>query len=119
VDVNEEQLENTAAELARNQVEVSAHRVDVAIGVTAVYPLIVRTNIAKTTRTTESPLPARAGDPLAGKAHAPEQVARQIVRAIQRNRACALIGSGMHLLDLGKRLLPVAFDRILARYLEQ
>ena len=47
------------------------------------------------------------------------QVAKQIVRAIQRNQARALIGKGMRLLDLGKRLLPVAFDRILARHLEQ
>jgi hypothetical protein len=41
------------------------------------------------------------------------------VRAIRRNQARVLVGSGMRLLDLGKRLLPVAFDRLLARYLEQ
>jgi short-subunit dehydrogenase len=95
------------------RVELAPH----SIGVTAVYPLIVRTNITKTTRTTKGPLPAKAGDPL--KAHTPELVAGHIVRAIRRNRARVLVGSGMHLLDLGKRLLPVAFDRILTGYLAQ
>ena len=76
VDVNEDQLQNVAAELACDQVQVSVHCVDVSDR-------------------------------------------EQMARAIQRNRARALIGRGMRLLDLGKRLLPVAFDRILARNLEQ
>jgi len=97
------------------RVELAPHNV----GVTAIYPLIVRTNISKTARIMDGPLPAKAGAPLSGKAHTPEMVAEQIVRAIQRNRARVLVGSGMYLLDLGKRLLPVAFDRLLARYLEQ
>jgi short-subunit dehydrogenase len=89
------------------------------IGVTAVYPLIVRTNISKTTRTTKDPLPAKAGNPISGGAHSPEFVAEHIVRAIRRNQARALVGGGMRLLDLGKRLLPVTFDRLLGRFLEQ
>lgn len=90
------------------RVELAPHN----IGVTAVYPLIVRTNISKTTRTTKGPLPTKAGDPLSGGAHAPEFVAEHIVRAIRRNQARALVGGGM-------RLLPVAFDGVLARFLEQ
>jgi hypothetical protein len=54
-----------------------------------------------------------------GKAHPPERVANEIVRAIGRNKARVLVGAGMHLLDLGKRLMPVTFEEMLARYLEQ
>jgi short-subunit dehydrogenase len=89
------------------------------IGVTAIYPLIVRTNISQTTRWAGASVPTKASNPLRGQADTPETVAALIVRAIERNQARVLIGAKMRLLDLGKRLWPVAFDDILGRYLEK
>jgi NAD(P)-dependent dehydrogenase (short-subunit alcohol dehydrogenase family) len=90
-------------------------RLDLArynIGVACVYPPIVRTNISVTTCSAGSSVPSKATNPLS------DRVAADILRGMQSDQARVPVGSGMRLLDLGKRLMPIAFDRILARYLE-
>lgn len=82
------------------------------VGVSAVYPGIISTNIeASTRRSTASS--KSAGSPV--KAHAPEEVAEKVVSAIIQNRPRTLVGKETYLLDIGSRLAPSLFPRLVKR----
>lgn len=78
------------------------------VGVTAVFPGSIRTNITQTARGTHAGLLGRMGSHrLAGLAlRSPDRVAERIVRAIETNRARVVIGADARLIDLVARLFP-------------
>lgn len=84
------------------------------VGVTCVYPLIISTNIASATRTSDKRLPENASKPSLIKAETPESVAEAIVQGIKKNKARVLVGRGMGFLDFCKRMAPALFDRVVA-----
>lgn len=84
------------------------------INVMGVYPGIIKTNIGKSTRGSISS--KKTMNPI-GKAHSPELVAEKVINGIYRKKSRVLVGRETYLLDYGKRLLPVAFDKLLHKYL--
>jgi short-subunit dehydrogenase len=78
------------------------------IGVTAVFPGAIHTNIARTARGAESQrLRAMADNTLASRfLTSPEAVARRIVHGIEQNRPRVVVGPDARLLDITARLLP-------------
>lgn len=84
------------------------------IGVSAVYPGIISTNIEASTRRSSSRSSSSASGPPV-KAHPPEEVAEKVVSAIRRNRARTLVGGETHLLDIGSRLFPSLFPKLVQR----
>ena len=85
-----------------------AELVTTKIGVTAVFPGAIRTNITANARGAESERLAKLGRsrlaPLALRP--PSAVAARIVRAIERDRARVVVGPDAHLVDLASRVLP-------------
>jgi short-subunit dehydrogenase len=79
-----------------------------SIGVTAVFPGAIRTNITNTARGSEAGRLARMGKsrfaPLAMRP--PTAVARRIVAAIEHDRARVVVGPDAHVVDLVARVLP-------------
>lgn len=82
--------------------------VGTAIGVTAVFPGAIRTNIMRSARGAEGGRLATMADnrlaPIVLRP--PEAVARRIVDAVERDRARVLVGPDARLLDLAGRALP-------------
>ena len=78
------------------------------VGVTAVFPGSIRTNITQTARGSHAGLLARmASHRLSGLAlRSPDRVAERIVRAIVTNRARVVIGADARALDVAARLFP-------------
>ena len=85
-----------------------AERVGSRVGVTAVFPGAIRTNIMHAARGAEADrLSNMARSSLASYVmRPPEAVARKIVAAIEKNRARAIVGPDAHLMDLVARLVP-------------
>lgn len=85
-----------------------AELADTSIGVTAVFPGAVHTNIMHTARGAEAErLSALASSRLAPYVlRPPEAVARKIVSAIEHDKARVLVGPDARLLDLVARVLP-------------
>jgi NAD(P)-dependent dehydrogenase (short-subunit alcohol dehydrogenase family) len=85
-----------------------AELVTTDIGVTAVFPGAIRTNITASARGAESERLAKLGRsrlaPLALRP--PSAVAKRIVRAIERDRARVVVGPDAHVVDLASRILP-------------
>ena len=84
------------------------------VGVTCVYPLIIRTNIESATRTSDDRIPTSAAKPSLIRAETPESVAEAIVYGIRKNKARVMVGRGMGFLDFCKRMAPTLFDRIVS-----
>lgn len=82
--------------------------VGTSVGVTAVFPGAVNTNIMSTARGAEAArIAGMASSPLVPfLLRSPEVVARRIVRAIDRDQARAVVGPDARLLDLAARLVP-------------
>jgi short-subunit dehydrogenase len=85
-----------------------AELIDSAIGVTAVFPGAIRTNIMFEARGGEADrLATMARSRLAPVAlRPPSAVAKKVVRAIERDRARAVVGIDAHAVDLLARLAP-------------
>lgn len=85
-----------------------AELITTPIGVTAVFPGAIRTNITNAARGTDAAALASMGTsrlaPLAMRP--PSKVASRIVHAIEHDRARAVVGPDAHMLDLISRLLP-------------
>lgn len=78
------------------------------IGVTAVFPGAIRTNIMHSARGAEAErLSSMARSRLAPYVmRPPEAVAAKIVRAIEKDRPRAIVGPDAHVLDVAARLVP-------------
>ena len=78
------------------------------IGVTAVFPGAIRTNITASARGAQADRLGRMGEsrlaPLAMRP--PSTVAKRIVSAIERNRARVVVGPDAHLISLVTRMAP-------------
>ena len=93
--------------------ELAPHR----IGVTTVYPGLVRTRIVESSRVRgedQESLRAWLAPYIDKRTMAPERCARRIVEAIRRNRARVRITGAAHLADWSKRLFPTATDSLVA-----
>lgn len=85
------------------------------IGVTAVYPGIIKTNIGRGT-IKKGDILSKLSSPV-NKAHSPYLVARKTVKAIIKNKARIFAGQEVYQLDFGMRLMPVKMDSLLNKYL--
>ncbi len=85
-----------------------AELITTAIGVAAVFPGAIRTNITNTARGSESERLARMGRsrlaPLAMRP--PRAVACRIVSAIEHDRSRVIVGLDARVVDLVTRLVP-------------
>jgi len=91
-----------------------------AVRVTSVHPGGIKTNIVRngrhfqsTTGSTDADQAAREFDDMARTT--PDEAARQIMRAILRERPRLLIGLDAILIDRMQRLLPESYDRLIAK----
>ena len=87
---------------------------DTQIGVTSIHPGGIRTQIAKTMRSYDEEVRASTVAGLEGS-RPPEDVAKVVVRAIEKNRLRAIAGWEAYLSDWLKRLLPVRIHSLIAR----
>lgn len=85
-----------------------AELVGSGIGVTAVFPGAIHTNITNVARGPEAERLAKLGRSRLAPyvMRPPEAVAKKIVAAIEKNKARTLVGSDARLLDLAARLAP-------------
>jgi short-subunit dehydrogenase len=86
----------------------------VGIGVTVVHPGGVRTNIVRESRTADPVAKQQMIERFEKRAIAPEDAARQILRAVERNALRVVICPEAHAADWIKRLAPVAVHRLVA-----
>ena len=91
------------------------------VSATTVHPGGIKTNIAKNARMHES-VTSLSPDPESARADferlfmtTPEKAARQILKAVERNRRRALIGPDAKVLDLVSRLPAALVQRIIVR----
>lgn len=84
------------------------------IGVTSVHPGGVRTNIVRDSRTADPDAKLRMMERFEKNALAPEQVARQILRAVEKDRMRVVICPEARAADWIKRIAPVAVHRVVA-----
>ena len=87
------------------------------IGVTAIHPGTIRTNIMKAARTrqTAGGLVERGQDLMNRFGTAPERVAAKIEQAIRHNRARVRVGPDSYLTDYLVRLNPALFNTLVGR----
>jgi short-subunit dehydrogenase len=90
-------------------VELKQHN----IGVTAVHPAGVRTDIARSARTTQSDLKSSAVDIIERMSVSPERCATLIVRAIKRGKMRQLVAREAYLIEAAKRISPTLPQRLL------
>jgi short-subunit dehydrogenase len=85
-----------------------AELVGTNVGVTAVFPGAVHTNITQGARGAEAARIAGMGGSrfVPHLLRSPDTVARRIVTGIEKNKARVVVGPDAHLLDLAGRLLP-------------
>lgn len=87
---------------------------DAGIGVTVVHPGGVRTNIVRESRTADPAAKQRMVERFEKQALAPEDAARQILRAVERDALRVVICREAHAADWAKRLAPSAVHRLVA-----
>lgn len=85
------------------------------IGVTSVHPGGIATNIVKNARFYDAEGKARAAELFERRGTSPEEVAKRIVRAIERNQLRLVVCPEAHIFDWAKRLLPVTTQRLVRR----
>lgn len=85
------------------------------IGVTSVHPGGIRTNIVANARFGDAEGQSRAAEWFERRGRPPGDVAKRIVRAIERDQLRLVVCPEAHLFDWGKRLLPVTTQRIVRR----
>jgi len=84
------------------------------IGVTCVHPGGVRTNIVRASRTGDAEFKARMVERFERMALPPEEAARQILRAVERNRMRVLVCRESVATDWLKRLVPTSIHHLVA-----
>jgi len=82
------------------------------IGVTSVHPGMIRTNIAKVSRCSDSAMQQRMVEWFERWGRPPELVANKIVRAIETNRMRVLVTPETYVMDLFKRATPALAERV-------
>ncbi len=92
---------------------------DSPVGVTSVHPGGIKTNIVRGGRVRDIPFEEKYDiketfDKKMAITHA-EDAGRQIADAIQKGKERLLIGPDARLIDIGQRLLPVAYKKIVQR----
>jgi NAD(P)-dependent dehydrogenase (short-subunit alcohol dehydrogenase family) len=90
-------------------VELKSHN----IGVTAVHPAGVRTNIARSARTASDQLKRSAIAIIEKNSVTPERCAQLIVSAIKKNKMRQLVTRESYLLDWAKRVAPGLPERVM------
>jgi short-subunit dehydrogenase len=83
--------------------------------VTSVHPGGIATNIVHNARFYDTEGQARAAEMFERRGKPPAEVARRIVRAIERNKLRVVICPEAHVFDWAKRLMPVTTQRIVRR----
>jgi NAD(P)-dependent dehydrogenase (short-subunit alcohol dehydrogenase family) len=86
---------------------------DKNIGVTSVHPAGVRTNIARSARSTGGGLKQQGIDVLERVSITPDRCARLIVQAIRKNKMRQLVTRESYITDLLKRIAPTWPQHIL------
>jgi short-subunit dehydrogenase len=84
-----------------------------AIGVTAVFPGAIRTQILSSARHAGDPSVEKMSDALSRHAPSPDVVAARIVRAIQHDEFDVVVGAETHLAGWATRLSPAVLRRLL------
>jgi hypothetical protein len=87
---------------------------DAGIGVTSVHPGGVRTNIVRASRTADASAKAQMVERFERMAMPPDEAARRILRAVERNRLRVLICREAVATDWAKRIAPVQVHRLVA-----
>ncbi len=93
----------------------------VNIGATSVHPGGVKTNIARSARYADDGVLDRSADEIAREFDeklaqlSPEDAARQIIAAVQKNKRRVLVGNDARAIDVLQRLFPSAYLGGLAR----
>lgn len=87
---------------------------DAKIGVTSVHPGGVRTNIVRESRTADPVAKQQMVERFEKMAMPPEEAARQILRAVERNQLRAVICREARAADWAKRLAPSGVHRLVA-----
>jgi short-subunit dehydrogenase len=85
---------------------------DAKIGVTIVHPGGVRTNIVRESRTADPVAKQQMIERFEKMAMPPEQAARQILRAVERNQLRVVICREARAADWAKRIAPAAVHRL-------
>jgi short-subunit dehydrogenase len=89
-----------------------AELADSRIGVTAVHPGGVRTNIVRASRTADAAAKARMVERFERQTAAPERVAEQIVRGVERGALRVRVCRETYAVDWAKRLFPAGVHRL-------
>ncbi len=92
------------------------------IGVTAIHPGIIRTNIMKASRTHQTGdggLAQQGEEMMKRFGAAPERVAEKIEGAIRHNRARVRVGADSFLTDYLARLSPTGLNALMGRFKEK
>jgi short-subunit dehydrogenase len=89
-----------------------AELADSRIGVTVVHPGGVRTNIVRASRTADAAAKARMIETFERRALAPEAVAEQIARGVERGALRVRVCRETYAVDWAKRLFPSAVHRL-------
>ena len=84
------------------------------IGVTSIHPGGIATNIAKTLRVAEEESRAKLQKSFDRYGHPPEDVARGILRGIERNKLRVIVGVEAYFTDWLKRLMPIGAHKLFA-----
>ena len=86
------------------------------VGVSCVFPAGIKTDIAKKARMTVDPTGKESAEDLQKGFEkmfwtTAEQAAEQVIRGVELNKQRILVGKGASVMDLLRRLLPVAYAR--------
>ena len=92
-----------------------AELVGTQVGLSAVYPGAIETNIIRGSRIVSGERRSKLQKRLARFAISPDRAASKIVRGIEKNHASVRIGLETHLLDWAKRLFPGLTQSTIAR----
>lgn len=82
------------------------------VGVTAVYPGGVKTDIARSARVADAETRAKGEAMIENARTTPEHCAQLIVKAIKKKMMRLLVGSDAHILDWLKRAMPTATQKL-------
>lgn len=86
------------------------------VGLTCVYPGAVDTALVRNSRVTDEGKKKLEAHYLAERGRSPDDVARRIVRAVERNAARVLIGRETILIDLATRFFPRFANAMAGRF---
>lgn len=96
------------------------------IGCTSVHPGGIKTNIVHSARRTgEDPMGGPEDPKVAGEVFkkiartTPDEAARIILRAVERNRPRVLVGPDAHMIDAMQRSMPIRYQRLVAKAVER